>query len=591
MNAPIAQEDIVGIEARHVVYCRPPKGEQDDVHYVKEVVHLKDGTTRNRMQPWKNFKRDFYITQTGHQLHKEKKEWESLKKLQKFTCTQSEMPWRIANCLNAMKRPDGQWVSYQFGKEQELLNSPYVYGADIKSTALLKKRYQDKWPDLTTPATMAAFDIETDTINGRWEEIIMASLTFGNRAVTAILKSFVHGYADAEARIRVIAEKHLGETMKARGIEPENWDIVFCDDEVGIIRECFGRAHIWQPDFVAIWNINFDLPKVLGALKRAGVDPADIFCDPSIPEAYRFFRYKVGKAKLTTASNKVKPKKWVEQWHTVFCPSSFYFVDQGCAYKQIRTGQGDEPSYGLDAILKKHEAGAKLKIVKAADDYQGLEWHQFMQKHYPLEYCVYNLGDTIPMEVLNEKTLDLKLTMPMMAGISDMEDFSSQPRCSADNLHFFLLSKEHVIGTTGNDLEHPLDKYCVTREGWITTLPAHTVADNGLKLLEDWPDQPTNIRSHTGDLDVKAAYPTNGTVMNVSKDTTVREMYKIEGIDFETQREQGINLSAGHTNAVEFCTEIFGLPNPHEMLEMFMEDEGINIDQNFREVLALERAA
>jgi hypothetical protein len=580
MNDTIRDEDIAGIEARHVVFCRPPKGETTDVHYVKEVVHLKDGSKRTRMKPWYNFKRNFWITQTGYQTHKEKKEWEHVNKLKKFTCSQSELYWKIANALNDMRRQGAPWISYQFGKDRELLSNPYVYGADINSTALIKRKYQARNPDLVTPNTVAAFDIETDVVNSMDDVIIMATLSFGDKAITAIDKKFVHGYADAENRIRQIAVNTIGDDMAKRGM---NWEIALVDGPVEVVKACFKRAHEWQPDIIAIWNINFDLPKVLKNLKKYNVDPRDVFCDPSIPEEYRHFRYKVGNAKLTTASGKVKPRKWVEQWHTVFCPSGFYFIDAACAYKAIRTGQGDEPNYGLDAILKKHKVGKKLKIVKAADDYQGLEWHQFMQKNYPLEYCVYNLGDTYQMEMLDEETNDLRLTFPMMAGCSDYEDFSSQPRCSADNLHFFLLTKEHVIGTTGDNLEHLLDKYCVTREGWISTLPAHTVADNGLMLLQDAPWR-TNIRTHVGDLDVKASYPNGGSVMNVSKDTTVREMHKIEGVDFETQREQGINLSAGHTNAVEICTEIFKLPNPHEILEMFIQDEGLELDAVLSEV-------
>ena len=47
-------------------------------------------------------------------------------------------------------------------------------------------------------------------------------------------------------------------------------------------------------------------------------------------------------------------------------------------------------------------------------------------------------------------------------------------------------------------------------------------------------------------------------------------MGRIEGIDEYTQRMQGINLAtAGHVNAVEFCTTMFNFPPMTEMLKEF----------------------
>lgn len=64
--------------------------------------------------------------------------------------------------------------------------------------------------------------------------------------------------------------------------------------------------------------------------------------------------------------------------------------------------------------------------------------------------------------------------------------------------------------------------------------------------------------------------PNGGSVFNVSKETTKKEMGKINGIDEYTQRMQGINLAtAGHVNAVEYCTAMFNFPTMPEMLREF----------------------
>lgn len=93
--------------------------------------------------------------------------------------------------------------------------------------------------------------------------------------------------------------------------------------------------------------------------------------------------------------------------------------------------------------------------------------------------------------------------------------------------------------------------------------------DNGLQLIEEYPNLRTNIRGHVGDLDVSASYPNGGCVFNVSKATTHKELIKIQGVSEHAQRMQGINLSAGATNAIEFCTGLYGLPSLEQMLQAF----------------------
>lgn len=76
-------------------------------------------------------------------------------------------------------------------------------------------------------------------------------------------------------------------------------------------------------------------------------------------------------------------------------------------------------------------------------------------------------------------------------------------------------------------------------------------------------------------LDVSASYPSGEVVFNISKETTKRELCYIDGVSEHTRRMQGINLSAGPTNAVEFCTEMFGLPSLQQMLESFERENAL----------------
>lgn len=82
----------------------------------------------------------------------------------------------------------------------------------------------------------------------------------------------------------------------------------------------------------------------------------------------------------------------------------------------------------------------------------------------------------------------------------------------------------------------------------------------------------TRIFTNVGDIDVSASYPSGSVALNGSKETTIREITAIEGIDESIFRMQNMGLSAGHVNAVDYCVTMFGFPEHREMLAAFIED-------------------
>ena len=72
-------------------------------------------------------------------------------------------------------------------------------------------------------------------------------------------------------------------------------------------------------------------------------------------------------------------------------------------------------------------------------------------------------------------------------------------------------------------------------------------------------------------LDVSAAYPNNQCVLNISKETTAKEIVEIVGIKEHTQKMQSINLSGGQTNALEFCQTMYNFPKLDELLLEFQK--------------------
>lgn len=560
----------IGYECRFATYCGTPEGEDVDLHVIKQIAHYPDGRTEAQIHTVNNFRMPFWVTKKAYRNHEQKKEWEDIEKVERYMTTRAKQNQSIARALGTPWMADKDY--------RKLARSPFLYGSDILSTAVIKRSYLDKFPQLKTPYSVAVFDTEKDVVRGT-NEVIMATLSMGKRVFTAVQSSYLQGTADPIDRARELFNKYLRkqdgkdkdgkdiviDLIEKRGLE---WELIIVEREIDVVLECFKRAHLWKPDFVAIWNIDFDIPFIVGAIERAGLHPKDVFSDPAVPERYRFFKYKQGPKKKKMASGKEMPIKPADQWHTVYTPASFYFIDAMCVYRKLRVAKGELPSYALDYVLEKEGCIRKLKFEEA-DGLVKLDWHIFMQTNYKLEYIIYNVVDCISMEELDEKTTDLRFAMPLACGCSDFETFKSQPRRTADALHYFALQNGKVFGSTSDEMASELDEKTLGPDGWIVTLPAHLVAHNGLKCIEEDPNLRTNIRVHVADLDVSASYPNGGSVFNISKQTTFRELCKIEGVSEIQQRMQGINLSSGHVNAVEICCGLFGMPDMPTMLGAF----------------------
>lgn len=62
---------------------------------------------------------------------------------------------------------------------------------------------------------------------------------------------------------------------------------------------------------------------------------------------------------------------------------------------------------------------------------------------------------------------------------------------------------------------------------------------------------------------------------NISKETTKKELISIEGVSEQTRRMQGINLSGGATNSVEFVTGLFNAPQMTTWLKAYRQQSSM----------------
>lgn len=620
------------MECRFALHLPNTTGARDDLHLIKEWHHHPDGTVTPNIRMIKNFQRTYYTTTKANQNHVEKKEYELRTRLKEHHCIQSELAWSVARSLRLPSNGPNSSLS-------KLSRSPYLYGTDVSSTSIIKHRYMSKWENVFSKAQVACLDFETD-MSTEEELPIMGILSMKNHAHLTILKSKIRHIPNFKERFWNACTKMEtsdGKTVKEHLIERGLWmnvnlDIV--DNELAVVTNLLESSHKWSPDFISIWNMDFDVSKMMQTFKAFDVDPVNYMSDPRVPPEYRHATYIPGQAYKKKANGTQTPVPPIDRWNQLYVSAGWQTVCAMCAFKKLRPTEPKLPDYSLDTAAKvklsttyeenyyrsymgtydedfgildinayssvsdymdameaiqseydkevdeggtitvkmKNDLG-KLKFPPA-DGYSKRDWHVYMQKHHIVEYAVYCLWDGIVLEKLDEATNDLSTTLPVLCGVTDLPRFPSGPKKLCDNMHFFVQELGYVVGSTSNDMTTDFCKHVQGLNDWITLLEPHNVhSDIGIPAMKDLPDVRTNASVAAFDVDVKSAYPNTGDAENCSKETTEKELCYMEGYNRMEMRDAGLNYSAAKVNSVELCRKLYKAPSLTEVL-MTLSQQG-----------------
>ena len=77
------------------------------------------------------------------------------------------------------------------------------------------------------------------------------------------------------------------------------------------------------------------------------------------------------------------------------------------------------------------------------------------------------------------------------------------------------------------------------------------------------------------DSDIETTYPTAEIIMNLGKEQTEAEPFRMERVHMETQRRQFINVTGGRINSIEIMQELSGLKS--------LDDFADRIEENYKE--------
>ena len=581
--------------AKNAVHVERIENKEVDLHLVKLTDYFDDGTMERKIKLVKDFNKTFWVCNPRNRNHKQKKE-----RFLISDCEEIRTPRK--NMLNEALRSLGIKNFGQRISPADILRGPYVYGTDLSSSAELKYKYNHSELAEKTQklADVAAFDVETNIRNrDKWEWTEIATVSIKDTVVTVVDINFLRDKFPnmtpelALSQLQHYDEIYLGEINRERNIKQEFYIV---NSEIEIFQKIFERIHEIKPDFIDAWNMDYDVRRLIDACKRANVKVSDIVSDPSIPPEFRFFEYNPGKENGMSKRGIWKNLANFEKWPMVNAPSSFVFVDSMCYYYNSRKHKGKLPKYTLDFILgeefpdeitegmsekeiekrKKNSRIRKLKFDESKHLVGTVDWHVFMQTHYPFEYIIYNKFDCIALEYLDEQTMDISHSLVSACENSDYKDFESEPKRLANDMHWFNLERGYAYGTGGENNAIPLDDELIGRDDWIITLRADLLIAKGINLFDDATGLETMIFEDNADIDVTSSYPNGNSALNTSRETMTKELIRIEGVDERERRLAGLNMSGGYVNAVEICQQLFHAPSMTDMLAEYRKQKKNN---------------
>ena len=551
----------------HSCYMRRPQEDRDAV-VIKEYIYptKETKTPVPNIRIIENPKRQFAITKPQFRTHNEKREWENLDRVDWYTTYNKDMTENVYRALYGK-------LPYGHVRQKKLDNSPYIYGTKIGIETLIHHRYTEDLNKIDykpVSPTVGMLDIETSVLSDDNGKIIIITTTHENKVYTAILREFLtYKNEDGEVvegslqTLRNMSENVLHDTIQTYGFE---FYYHIADTPQELIFWIMKNIHENHTDFIGIWNIDFDIPKILNTLNQENIPLEDVFSHPDVPEAFRYAEYR--------PDNSTNAQHFTRKWHWLNTTGTAQFYDAMCLYSILRVHEGLKQSYSLDAILQAHGIGEKLKFKGDIPDVaymSNIDWHRYMQEKKPYEYIIYNQYDAMSLQILEWSINDVNAVY-LLVGDTHMRDFNKQSRMAGDVFHFECLKLGKVIGTIGEEMVGKYD-HLIPKDGGAVLRPERT-HELGMKALADMPHVITMLHPFTGDLDFSQMYPTAIICANLSRETKKSALIRVESFDQGHPQEISSKMGSPVENAQSIGSTYLGLPAYTEMWAMYKNRHG-----------------
>lgn len=435
-----------------------------------------------------------WVTKPGLRNHSSKKEYADLRELDVYNTKYNEIGRTLAVALDGQKFSGrGNAGKYGYINTRKYLSSPYVYGADIDIGVRLKLAFRRQCQKFPTKYNVGTLDIESSVLGNN--EIILISFINGDgRTYCSIFKPFFRpgeGIEQVKSMFEKRVNKQFRDALKPKIqklYDEHPLDITYheSDDEAEVIKWLFDQIHACKPDFIVIWNMGYDIPRILERCEFLGLDPKDVFCHPDVPKELRYVKY---------YNDPGKPGDHiVDHWDWFQCPGYTCFIDAMQLYGRLRKAKGRDVSYRLDYIGAKELGTGKL-------DFGQNRTHYDMQTKDFVGYTVYNIVDNAILYLMNWKNNDIKNLLGLI-GASRLEDFSKQTVQLKNYFFEWLQPQGKVPASVGEPLDQPYDRYIINKGGAV--LDPLNALGTGVPILKE-SDTLSSVQKIVCDEDVKLA--------------------------------------------------------------------------------------
>ena len=274
-------------------------------------------------------------------------------------------------------------------------------------------------------------------------------------------------------------------------------------------------------------------------------------CHPDVPSKYRVCEYHM--------DNNPKTQHFSHKWHVFELAGYSQFYDSMSLYSRLRRFGGVEDSYSLDAIAKKVTGVGKLEFDN--------ENHMTMQTNRQVDYTAYNIVDSLQTVLIEKRVNDIP-SMLMLIPDSDFRCFAMQSVQLKNWFYNYCRAFKRVPASWQGRVLHETDELIENTGG--------NVLQPGLS----WRAGVTRVKEFIGiakdlvsklcilvcDLDVISFYPSAMSALNISKETKVLTILKIEGFSVRSITDFCGHLVSPRENAVYLCNKFLNLPSYKEML-------------------------
>jgi hypothetical protein len=362
-----------------------------DVVVVNEKLSkvLPDGTRKwgKRLRIIDNPKRNFWITQPQFRNYDIPREFETVDRLDRYTCHNYDLRKELYRRLHPDRDPNPRFVP----SLKKLCSSPYIYGADIGIETLIKKGYSELGDkNVKVPYKHASEDIEASIGQGETGVINIQVIIVEQHIYAGMLAPYMfEGKDDLRIPVdkdyveRVIREA-LHELFSTHGsiwrhkqlshrqdLFDENDHIPFelttyvGKDEKDLLLWCRSVREHEKPDYVAYWNIDFDIPYINERLEENGIDIASYWTSDEVlaldPElAYADYR---------RDNVQSKQKQHIgDKWHCFNIANYMRFYCAMATYARVRKASGRKPSLSLEYTGKDVLGVGKFSFGKYVGD-------------------------------------------------------------------------------------------------------------------------------------------------------------------------------------------------------------------------------